>query len=75
MELIFLCVAIVLLTIHQALLYNRVCQLDKHIQMLSHTVFECVVEIEKNEQEIKSELGAFKYADTDSVYTVDLNKE
>lgn len=75
MELVFLCIAIILLTIHQSLLFHRVNQLDKHIQTLSHLVFECVEEVKKDEQEIKNELGVFRYADTDSVQTIDLNKE
>ena len=80
MELVFLSVAIILLTLHQALLFRRVNQLDKHIQMLSHLMFECVEEIEENERKTKAKLNALYgskavYTDTDSVQTVDLNKE
>lgn len=79
MELVFSCVAIILLTLHQSLLFHRVNQLDKHIQMLSHLVFECVEEIEDNERKTKAKLNALYgqnvYADTDSVQTVDLNEK
>lgn len=69
MESLFLCGAIILLTLHQALMFNRVNQLDKHIQMLSNLVFECVEEIEKNERKTKQKLNTLygHYADTDNV--------